>query len=264
MMISVAALQAPLGQGLSLEDKLHLIRHRPDYVCLPEYFYIRPIDQSYDDSTPLIESRLAELKHLSKDLGCTIIGGTMPHPVKGGYGNIATVFNRGSVVGSYQKVNPFGREEQRGIVPGSEYRVFDIDGIRIGILICADVLNPQSFTELARLNTDVIFVPTVSPYRTSDTVFEKDQRDTSIFVAGAQRACAYIVKTCGIGTLFGGALQGRSGIFAPWGILRRVPPDSEDKKLVLSAVLDIDEIRDFKRMMAPDELRASEAASREK
>ncbi|GAB4326819.1 MAG: carbon-nitrogen hydrolase family protein [Candidatus Zixiibacteriota bacterium] len=261
MMISVAAFQAPLGGGLTLEDKLHLIRQRPDVVCLPEYFFVRPTDQSYDDSVPLLESRLAELKHLSKDLGCTVIGGTMPHPVNGGYGNIATVFNRGTVVGSYQKVNPYGREEQRGIVPGSEYRVFEVDGFRLGILICADVLNSESFSALARLNADVIFVPTVSPRRPSDTIFEKDHRDISIFVAGAQRACAYVVKTCGIGSLFGGDLQGRSGIFAPWGILRRVPPDCEEKKLILNAVLDIDEIREFKRMMAPDELQSADIAS---
>jgi predicted amidohydrolase len=254
MMISVAALQAPLGSGITLEDKLHLLRHRTDFVCLPEYFFVRPTDRNYADGDSLTSQRLEDLKRFSRELSCTLIGGTIPHPVNGGYGNISTIFYRGALIGCYQKVNPYGREEQRGIVPGTEFRVFDIESVRIGVLICADVLNRDSFLEMGRLGADVIFVPTVSPRRDSDTVFEKDQRDATIFVAGAQLARAYVVKTCGVGTIFGHPLQGRSGIFAPWGILRRVPPDAENKKLLLTECLDIGEIREFKRMLASDTL----------
>ncbi len=262
MMISVAALQFPLGGVITLEDRLHLIRRRPDFICLPEYFFVRPTDVNYADGDAFLDQRLLMLAQLSRELSCVVIGGTIPHPVDGGYANIAPMFNRGIQVGSYQKVNPYGREEKRGIIPGTEFKVFDIDGIRVGLLICADVLKPESFESLKRLDADVVFIPTVSPYREYDTVFEKEKRDAGIFVAGAQRTCAYLVKTCGVGTLFGGRLQGRSGIFAPWGILQRVPPDAESKKLILTEYLDIDEVREFKRMMsqssiAPDSVRVS-------
>jgi predicted amidohydrolase len=260
MMITVTALQLPLGRGVTLEDKLHLIRHRPDFLCLPEYAYVRSSDRTYADGDALLEERLAALAGLSRELACVVIGGTLPHRINGGYANIATVFNRGDVVGAYQKVNPYGREEQRGIIPGSEFRVFEAEGVRVGVLICADVLSADSFAAMGRLGAEVIFVPTVSPHRDDDTVFEKDRRDASIFVAGAQKARAYVVKTCGVGTLFGHRLQGRSGIFAPWGIMRRVAPDSEDKKLTLTDLLDIDEIREFKRMMDPSALQCRENA----
>jgi predicted amidohydrolase len=239
---------------VSLEDRLHLIRHRPDIICLPEYFFVRPADQEYADGNDRIDQQLAMLTQLSKELSCVVIGGTIAHPVQGGHANIASIFNRGELIGSYQKVNPAGREEKRAIVPGTEFKVFDVDGVRAGVLICADALRTESFAVMAKLGADVIFVPTVSPYRESDTVFEKDRRDTAIFVAGAQKADAFVVKACGIGTLFGGRLQGRSGIFAPWGILQRVPPDEEDRKQILFEYLDIDEIREFKRMMAKEEL----------
>jgi predicted amidohydrolase len=261
MMITVTALQAPLGGEITLEDKLHLIRHRPDFVSLPEYFFIRRTDRDYSDGDSLLEERLLMLANLSKELACAVIGGTLPHPVDGGYANTATLFNRGVRVGSYQKVNPYGREERHGIVPGNEFRVFDIEGVLVGILICADALDMGSFATMKRLGAEVIFVPTVSPHRKDDTVFEKERRDATIFVAGAQKARAYVVKTCGIGTLFGGRLQGRSGIFAPWGILHRVAPDSEDKKLLLTDYLDIGEIREFKRMMDPSALRSPETTS---
>jgi predicted amidohydrolase len=254
MMISVAALQFPLGGEITLEDRLHLIRHRPDFVCLPEYFFVRPSDQQYADGNDRIERQLAMLTHLSRELSCVVVGGTMAHPVDGGYANVASIFNRGEPIGSYQKVNPYGREEKRGIVAGTEFKIFDIDGVRVGVLICADALQAGSFARMAQMGADVIFVPTVSPYREYDTVFEKDSRDSGIFVTGAQKANAFVVKTCGIGTLFGGRLQGRSGIFAPWGILHRVPPNEEDRKQVLFEYLDIEEIREFKRMMAREAL----------
>ncbi|MEW5875466.1 MAG: carbon-nitrogen hydrolase family protein [Candidatus Zixiibacteriota bacterium] len=251
MMISVAALQLPIGGAITLEDTLHLWRMRPDFICLPEYFFVGNGDQSYADGASRIQSQHDRLAMLSRDLGCAVIGGTMAHPVDGGYANMSTLYVRGETIGAYQKVNPYGREERRGIVPGTEYRVFEVAGVRVGILICADVLVPESFAAMGRMNADVIFVPTVSPHRPADTIMDKDRRDAEIFVAGAQRARAYVVKTCGVGTLFGGQLQGRSGIFAPWGVLQRVMPDHEDRKVILSEVLDIDEIREFKRMMSP-------------
>lgn len=249
MIVSVAALQYPLGGPITLEDQLHLFRRKPDFLCLPEYFPVRPGDRSHDDVSIRITPLQRELSKLSRDLACTVIGGTMPHPVEGGYGNLSTVYHHGEIVGTYQKVNPLGREEERGVVPGKEYRVFDVGGVRIGILICADVLNPNSFAEMRRLGAEIVFTPTVSPYRENDTVFDKLRRDTDIFIAGAQTARAYVVKTCGVGTIFSSRLQGRSGVFAPWGVLSRVPPDAEDQKMILTEYLDIDEIREFKSQM---------------
>jgi predicted amidohydrolase len=260
MIISVAALQYPLGGPITLEDQLHLFRRKPDFLCLPEYFSVRPGDHSHHDSADRIVPLQRALAKLSFDLSGTVVGGTMPHPIDGGYANMSTVYHRGEIVGSYQKVNPLGREEEGGIIPGKEYSVLDVGGVRIGILICADVLNPQSFVEMRRLGAEVIFVPTVSPLRPDDTVFDKVRRDAEIFVAGARAARAYIVKTCGVGAIFGHPLQGRSGIFAPWGVLARVPPDGEQKKMILTEYLDIDEIREFKvRMDAieSDPLRAA-------
>jgi predicted amidohydrolase len=249
MVITIAALQIPLGSPITLEDQLHLFRRRPDFVCLPEYFSVRPGDHSHLDGAVRVERLHHELAKLSRDLGCVVIGGTLAELVDNGYENLSTIYDRGERVGAYQKVNPLGREEERGILPGREYRVFDVAGVRVGILICADVLNPDSFTAMHREGAEVIFAPTISPFLVNDTITEKDRRDIEIFMAGAQKAQAYVVKTCGIGTIFGHKLQGRSGVFAPWGILARVPPDDEQRKLIITHNLNIDEIREFKQQM---------------
>ena len=75
---------------------------------------------------------------------------------------------------------------------------------------------------------------------------EKYKRDNDIYVAGARAASSYVVKTCGIGTLFGKPLQGRSLIASPWGVVRRIEPHSENTACILTGIVDVDELRDFR------------------
>jgi predicted amidohydrolase len=250
MVISIAALQYPIGLPVALEDILHLFRRQPDFVCLPEYFAVDPKARSHADGAAMADKNLLFLEELSRELQCVVVGGTIAHPIDGGYGNICTIFDSGAKIGSYQKMNPTGHEEERRIIAGTQPRVFDIRGVKVGVLICADVLATGTFKTMRDLGAEVIFVPTVSPLITDDTVFAKNRRDQEIFVGGARTACAFVVKTCGVGTIFDGHLQGRSGIFAPWGILKQVTPDGESKKLVLTEHLDVDEIREFKELMS--------------
>ncbi len=249
MIIKVCALQYPLGGVVSLEDKLFPLRRRPDFVCLPEYFFVNPDCSSFAEAAEHSTEYVAQIAELSRELHTTIVGGSIVLPRGGGLRNTSIVYSHGEFVGEYDKVNLYGHEPERGIGPGTDYRVFVIGGVRIGILICADALNLQSFKELGRLGAEVIFVPTTSPFRPQDTVFDKQARDARIFVRGAQLANAYVVKSGGVGSLFGHPLQGRSGIFAPWGILARTMLEDESKKRVLTMSLEIQEIREFKGKM---------------
>jgi len=92
-----------------------------------------------------------------------------------------------------------------------------------------------------------VFIPTTSPYRPEDSLSQKHDRDQKYFVAGAEVAGAYVVKTCGAGSIFGHRLQGRSLIAAPWGVVNRVEPLDEDSVRILTETLDIAELREFRR-----------------
>jgi predicted amidohydrolase len=249
MIVNVAVLQYPLGRPITLEDKLLILRHRPDFVCLPEYCFVGPDCQGIEEAARATRENVATIEKLSIDLATTVIGGSIIIKTDGGYANTAMIFSRGRLVWSHQKVNLYGNEQRRGIVPGRKIVTFVIDEVLIGVLICADVLNPLSFKELYNQRADIIFAPTTSPYRPADTSFDKRLRDSEIFVRGAQLANAYVVKAGGVGTLFGHKLQGRSAVFAPWGILAKVKIEDEDRKRVLFAQLDLDEIREFKEKM---------------
>jgi predicted amidohydrolase len=249
MIIKIAALQYPLGQDITLEDKLFLFRRQPDFICLPEYYFVKPNDTNLAEAADRAEENVAAIEKLSIDLGATVVGGSMPVRVKGSFANISMVYSRGQKIGSCQKVNLFGREFERGVVPGKNVSSLEVGGVTFGVLICADVLKPETFKQLKIQKAEVIFTPMTSPYRPDDTLFEKQLRDNTIFVRGAQLADAFIVKVGGVGTIFGNRLQGRSGVFAPWGILARTAVEDEQRKRILSWQLDLDEIREFKEKM---------------
>ena len=70
-------------------------------------------------------------------------------------------------------------------------------------------------------------VPTNSPFREDDTVEAKFARDATWFVAGAQAARAWVLKSCTVGGIFGRRSQGRSLVAGPDGVLTRVEPEHE-------------------------------------
>ena len=196
-----------------------------DFVCLPEYCFIPSNAPSQLYTAGDLKKNLKTLEELSVRLDTVLVGGSVVEEEEGKFYNVCNIFDRGRLVGKYRKVNLYHREAGKGIATGNRYEVFEIRGIRVGLLICADVLFPESYRKLAELEPDIIFVPTTSPYRADDYIEAREKRDSDYFLAGAQTASAYVVKCCAVDFLLGGRLQGRSLIVAPWGILKRVPFD---------------------------------------
>jgi predicted amidohydrolase len=161
----------------------------------------------------------------------------------GRYYNVCHVFDQGRHAGFYRKVHPTDREKEDGISPGARFQMLEIRGLRLGLMVCADVLFPQSFRQMAALKPDLIAVPTISPYQPDDTVDKKYRRDQELFVAGARAAGAFILKACGIGSIFGHRLQGRSLICSPFGVITRINPRAEHQEEVLTAEINLDQLK---------------------
>jgi len=64
----------------------------------------------------------------------------------------------GKEIGRQQKVHLFRREKEVA-VPGRGYSVFDVEGVKIGIAICHDLVYPEVARILALKGVEVIFVP---------------------------------------------------------------------------------------------------------
>ncbi len=135
MIVNVAVLQYPLGRPITLEDKLLILRHRPDFVCLPEYCFVGPDCRGIEEAARATRENVATIEKLSIDLATTVIGGSIIIKTDGGYANTAMIFSRGRLVGSHQKVNLYGNEPRRGIVPGRKIVTFVIDEVLI-VFVC--------------------------------------------------------------------------------------------------------------------------------
>jgi omega-amidase len=247
MLMKIAAVQARMGLRLGFEEKLHIFKQRPDFVCLPEYWLIDGNVPDFHRAALLRSDHLSYFTRLSDELGCCLVGGTLVEPDEDHLYNTGYIIDRGTILGRYRKRYPVAGELAKGITPGSTSLVVSVDNVRIGILICGDVFEPQTYEEMGRAGVDIIFIPTTSPYRPEDSLSRKHERDQRYFVSGAEKAGAYIVKACGVGAIFGHRLQGRSLIAAPWGIVSRVSVQEEDSERILVTTLDIDELRDFRR-----------------
>jgi predicted amidohydrolase len=239
--------QCPVGRQLTRDEDLLIFKQRPDFVLLPEYYNVDPERRDTARNASLAYECLQYCQTLSDRFHTTIIAGTAISSLAGQFYNTSYVYSRGEYIGSYYKTNPTENERRHGIAPGSSRELFEIGGVRFSIMICADVLAPDNFSGLRLLTPDLVFIPTTSPFRAQETVRDKFARDQSIFVNGARLAGAILVKGCAVGELWGGRLQGRSLIAAPWGVLTRISPEEEARPRILSMVLDLAELREFRR-----------------
>jgi predicted amidohydrolase len=212
---------------------------KTDFVCLPEHYPLKKELRTLAEAAADYEERKQYLSDLSARMESVVVGGTLTETTTSGFYNTCYVFENGKEVGFYRKINPTPREMAAGVLRGDEFKMFLIRGLRVGVLICADVLEMRSFEELASLECQIAFVPTASPLRSGESIEEKFERDRTIFLEGARKMRCPLVKTCGIGTTFGHPLQGRSLIAIPDRIVVRAEPDQEEQKLVLFAELRI-------------------------
>jgi len=249
VLTKVVAFQARMGQTLSLAEKIHIFKQRPDFVCLPEYCLLD--DSVGDYRTAALRKReyIEYLIRLSDELSTCLIAGTVAEAVDDRLYNACYVINRGMPIGRYRKRYPVPGELSEGISPGEKGLVLEVEGIRISVLICGDIFYRDLYDEARRERVDIVFVPTTSPYRPADSTSARRERDRKYFFALAQRSVAYVVKVCGVGKIFGRPLQGRSLIAAPWDFVSQVDFSSQSEKRILTETLDISELREFREKL---------------
>ena len=132
-------------------------------------------------------------------------------------------------MGFYEKIHLYKHEGKGLVSPGHEYRVIRLNNIRVGLLVCADVLHAGTFSNLKGLRPDLVVIPVTAPLRKHETVENKFARDQKLFVKGAKIVGCPVIKVSSVGKIAGHRVQGRSLVAAPNGIIFRVPLEDEDK-----------------------------------
>jgi len=247
MLIKVVAYQGRMGEKLTLEEKIYIFKQRPDFLCLPEYYMLDDTVDDYYRAALHKNEYLKYLSSLSDELSTCLIAGTVVEPEGNKLYNTSYVINRGRVIGRYRKRFPVAREQERGISPGEDMFLINVEGVKVGLMVCGDVFHRHLYDEMYAHRADVIFIPTTSAYRPDDSLSKKRYRDREYFLDGAEAAGSFVVKVCGVGKIFGHPLQGRSLIAAPWGMVCQTDTSGEQTRRILSATLDISEVRDFRK-----------------
>lgn len=106
---------------------------------------------------------MRRLADLARRAGCGVTLGWAERERAQVYNAATCIGADGRVLGHYRKIQLFGAMEARSFVPGDAYCLFEIEGIRTGMLICYDVEFAPHVRALAEAGAQLILVPTANP-----------------------------------------------------------------------------------------------------
>ncbi len=230
--VKIGLYQGYHGEGVPIDIAEIIADEKPDILCLPEYFFVRPDEKSILLSAERHDFHLQYLADLSNRFQCAITGGTLLVRENGLMKNRCYFIEDSTVVDHYDKIHLYKNEGRGRLTPGHEYKVIDYRRFRIGLLICADVLYEESFYNIRGLNPDLIIVPVTSPHIEGESIEDKLARDERIWTEAVKITGCPILKVGSVGKIAGRRLQGRSLLATSGGISFRVAPEDEDKPML--------------------------------
>ena len=130
-----------------------------DIICLPEAWHhplpYSNIDEMIGKSNEILE----KFRLLSDSYGITILPGAIYEEIdKERYITSPILDKKGNILGRQHKVHLY-LEETKFFKTNKKYNVFSINGYKIGILICHDIVFPETARLLSLKNADLIFNP---------------------------------------------------------------------------------------------------------
>jgi predicted amidohydrolase len=138
-------------------------------IVLPELYSTGYLFESKEELLGLAEDDRGEsftfLKDLSRNTGAAIVASVAERSGQDCY-NTCVLCYRGEIKARYRKIHLFDREKEI-FTPGDlPFPVCDLDGVRIGLMVCFDWIFPESARVLALKGAQIICHPSnlVLPY----------------------------------------------------------------------------------------------------
>lgn len=173
MKLAVFQEKSPAG---NVSSALELLRLRAraaaetgaDLAIFPEMFLTgyNIGDAVFKLAEPIDGPSAAAVANIARDSGVSILYG---YPERSGnriFNSALLIHPARGAVANYRKAHLYGHEEQRLFVTGDDLVVAELDGLKVGILICYDVEFPEAVRSLALAGAELIAVPTalIRPY----------------------------------------------------------------------------------------------------
>ena len=147
----------------NFKDVRQLIKSsKTDLLVLPELFATGYTFTSAEEARNLAEKKdgatATYLKEISLQIEGTVIGGFIELEDDKVY-NALLIVSKGKVIDTYKKIHLFNRENL-WFTPGDEApKVYEIDGLKIGVMICFDWIFPETCRSLALQGMQVLAHP---------------------------------------------------------------------------------------------------------
>lgn len=142
--------------------------YRSDFALFPEFFNAPLMAENNHLSEPEAIRELAKhtatiaqkFSELAISYNINIISGSMPEIQNGRLYNVGYLCKRDGTVERYEKIHVTPDEVKIwGMQGGNQFKIFDTDCGKIGIMICYDVEFPELSRLLADQGMDLLFVP---------------------------------------------------------------------------------------------------------
>ncbi|WP_067728046.1 carbon-nitrogen family hydrolase [Oceanobacillus damuensis] len=211
-------------------------RENPDIIVLPEMwttaYTLEDLDKVADmDGEPTTSF----LRKLAKSFHINIIGGSVANKKNGKFYNTSMVVDReGNLVYEYDKIHLVPMlDEPLYLTGGTEkVQVFELEGIKMGLIICYDLRFPELARSLALNGAEVMYVVAEWPAARKD-------HWKALQIARAIENQFFVVSCNRIGSYNGEEFSGTSMIIDPRGETLKIGSETKEETLISSLSLDI-------------------------
>lgn len=211
--------------------------NNPDTVVLPEMWttaYTLPNLHNLADVNG--HPTVSFLKEQATKHGINIIGGSIANKKDSSIYNTAIVINRqGELVYEYDKTHLVPMLNEHKYLTGGKKaaEVFELDGLKFGVIICYDLRFPELIRPLALDGAQVLCIVAEWPSA-------RRNHWRNLQIARAIENQMYVVSSNRIGSYDGQEFSGNSIVVDPWGDI--LSEGSNDQEEVLSLSLDLERV----------------------
>lgn len=211
-------------------------QEKPDVVVLPELwntgFTLPELEQLADRNG---EKNRSFLQQLGREYGVNIIGGSIATKKDGHFYNTSMVIDRqGNLVYEYDKIHLVPMLNEHLYLKGGNKKVetFELDGVRMGVIICYDLRFPELARKLALDGAEIMHVVAEWPTARRDHWM-------ALQIARAIENQMYVVTCNNVGTHDGVTYGGTSMVTDPWGNQVAVGKQEQEETIAVTLSMEM-------------------------
>lgn len=164
-------------------------------------------DRVFEAAEPSKGPSAQKVADIARKLDIAVLYGYPEKFEKRIYNSALLIDAQGNILANCRKTHLYGDQENSVFQPGDELILADLDGLKVGLLICYDIEFPEAARMLALAGAELIAVPTalMEPYcRTARILVPARALENQLFVAYANRCGAESNLTyCGLSCVVG-------------------------------------------------------------